>query len=751
MTTKLCIMGMHRSGTSLLAQMLSRCGVALATDQTSSGAYDNPTGYWEHFGFQRLNDRILTNLGGSWREAPAFKYGWQEKLSGDPEIVRQANALLAKASNDTAWGWKDPRNSLTFPFWKTIVPDLLPVVAVRNPIQVAMSLHERFWKSNPDFGMAFKNAIDLWLSYNRRILLNLERVQSPVVVTHYAELLNDPQGQIERICGLLDLSASKDSIRRAVDAVETAFQCNRISDSLLSHSLVPQGVIETYSRLCEQAGHEPSEPAYQSPLGGQDAALLLSKVAEISERAAEDTVRERSAGVGFRVAQPKATLDDAQIAIVHYRSVRATVASLRALFKAYPDIEITVVDNSGGLCPATDIVREHLAKFAACIRIIVNPGTRHGYDSELSHGSGLDLATKRCRRRYLITIETDTFVLERGCFEYLLSLMDAGFDWAGSGLKPLDGEFASISPSFAIFRVDLLQRYDLSFRWRKRGADERNPEDPLIRHHRLIAQRIREGAPIEYRQGKAPDTYRLNTETLAEREEQHEEYFDTAEWIHRALTDRGHKGYCFEPPTSICHTWGSRDDALFIRNFLECLPDRDLNEFLPQALHVKTDLLPIAVAQPDMSESALRSPESAWRWEIKAKSRPTKSGDDAVTRLDFKEGEHGYLILGNGYFEYPPPKTSGLFIEPDTLHRLLLDIDEFGDLSSEIIIIEYSNEERLETHSNRIFDYKGRKELYFLTRSNAERYRIAIRFTGKGSFCVKAVSLYGSTLSDSRN
>src|SRR5919197_2381254 len=51
------IVGMHRSGTSLVAQVLAKAGLYLGrTDDLIPAGPDNPDGYWEHAGFHGLNE-----------------------------------------------------------------------------------------------------------------------------------------------------------------------------------------------------------------------------------------------------------------------------------------------------------------------------------------------------------------------------------------------------------------------------------------------------------------------------------------------------------------------------------------------------------------------------------------------------------------------------------------------------------------------------------------------------------------------
>ena len=61
------------------------------------------------------------------------------------------------------WGWKDPRNSLTLPFWQELLPNLKTLIIVRNPLEVAYSMRERN-------GTSYAFGLRLWEIYNRRLI-----------------------------------------------------------------------------------------------------------------------------------------------------------------------------------------------------------------------------------------------------------------------------------------------------------------------------------------------------------------------------------------------------------------------------------------------------------------------------------------------------------------------------------------------------------------------------------------------------
>ena len=62
--TIVCILGMHRSGTSLLAR-INLLGVYLGPpNRLMPAAPENPKGFWEYQPIMELNNEILARLGG---------------------------------------------------------------------------------------------------------------------------------------------------------------------------------------------------------------------------------------------------------------------------------------------------------------------------------------------------------------------------------------------------------------------------------------------------------------------------------------------------------------------------------------------------------------------------------------------------------------------------------------------------------------------------------------------------------------
>jgi hypothetical protein len=213
-----CVAGMHRSGTSMVARILSECGVYLGeSEELLPPAPDNVAGPFEHREFVRLNDEVLATLGGAWDVVPPRYAVWRRRRLAP--LRERALELVDRMRPHAPWGWKDPRTSLTLPFWLDVVPDLRLVVCVRDVVAVAHSLLVRDHSSEL-FGMR------LWAAYNRRLLATAPRGRT--VVTRYETYFEDPQREIGRLAAFLGLQAGRDTIGRAAATVQRSLRHHRV-------------------------------------------------------------------------------------------------------------------------------------------------------------------------------------------------------------------------------------------------------------------------------------------------------------------------------------------------------------------------------------------------------------------------------------------------------------------------------------------------------------------------------------------
>jgi hypothetical protein len=257
----ICIAGMPRSGTSLVTQLLHRCGLHLGPPgDLMPPAIDNTDGYWENLKFVRLNERLLAASGGTWFAPPVT-------LRPTPAITADAKSILAEFEGREPWGWKDPRNAVALPFWKSLLPSMKVLVCVRHPAETAASLAASalmprtwpfYWSvTRPGSPIALRHGaagfvdrvwgaaratmstetrraliaevgLEIWRVYNTRIL----EATTPAhrLVTHYDATLTQPRQELERILAFAGMDVSSAVLEDATRVVSPGLRHQRAVD-----------------------------------------------------------------------------------------------------------------------------------------------------------------------------------------------------------------------------------------------------------------------------------------------------------------------------------------------------------------------------------------------------------------------------------------------------------------------------------------------------------------------------------------
>ena len=152
--------GMHRSGTSMVNRLLNLHGMHIPLETNYSDEY-NPSGYWESFELQHINDQILKMGDSSWSDPRAFDIKRFHKIDHTKldSMTQQFLDRLMEVEEEIIL-IKDPRMCRLIPIWlKLIEPTGAKVSAVfpiRNPLEVASSIRNRDQ-------FAIETGLQLWL------------------------------------------------------------------------------------------------------------------------------------------------------------------------------------------------------------------------------------------------------------------------------------------------------------------------------------------------------------------------------------------------------------------------------------------------------------------------------------------------------------------------------------------------------------------------------------------------------------
>ncbi len=194
------ILGMHRSGTSLLARCLNVSGVSLGENLLLSdgSASDNPKGFWENEEFTKLSIQLLIENNVKWDQ---IKSG----LRCSDSLKLQYKTLINKLVSESylAAGVKDPRLLFILDSILDVFPENKKYVGIfRHPLKVAESLKIR---DNLDY----EKSLELWQTSNLKLLEHIKNNNGFLIDFDWPKekLLGDVSQLIKKV-GLLETDLS---------------------------------------------------------------------------------------------------------------------------------------------------------------------------------------------------------------------------------------------------------------------------------------------------------------------------------------------------------------------------------------------------------------------------------------------------------------------------------------------------------------------------------------------------------------
>ncbi|MDB5137271.1 MAG: hypothetical protein JWP37_3874 [Mucilaginibacter sp.] len=212
----LIVVGMHRSGTSLITNWLNHCGLQVGECLLGDN-HGNIEGHFEDLEFLRMHEEILVsnNLPSSGliedKEINISIYQ-QEKIK---TIIRIKNKLYKQ------WGWKEPRTCLFLNTYRELLPNSKYLIIVRDYQSVINSLlkrdffevekkymsrvffqrlmwssFKRNWKKGKFYRNNAEHYLKVWIAYNENILDMLKELPDEDYIVINYSLLEKSDEQI---------------------------------------------------------------------------------------------------------------------------------------------------------------------------------------------------------------------------------------------------------------------------------------------------------------------------------------------------------------------------------------------------------------------------------------------------------------------------------------------------------------------------------------------------------------------------
>lgn len=192
--TLIVVLGMHRSGTSVVARAMATLGGQFGEHLMPAVAGVNDKGFFEDVDINAINVELLEAAGFDWHSMAPIDLNCIDVSLLDRLQTKAITALREKCAGTDTFVLKDPRLTRLVPFWRPVFACLnlrvVYVVAVRNPISVAKSLAKVHH-------VAEEKSYILWLAHLVAALQDTKDQER--IFIDYDQLMNEPARELSRV------------------------------------------------------------------------------------------------------------------------------------------------------------------------------------------------------------------------------------------------------------------------------------------------------------------------------------------------------------------------------------------------------------------------------------------------------------------------------------------------------------------------------------------------------------------------
>jgi hypothetical protein len=306
------VLGMHRSGTSVLAGTLGILGASLPKNIMPPDA-SNPKGYFEPSDIVALHDEMLAALGSSWFDFRRLDPSIFESMPAAAFKERLVKALKNEYADSTTFVVKDPRICRFVPFWRSVVDafcaELRVVTVIRNPLEVARSLAHRD-------GYSYGYNLHLWL---RHVLdAEFETRDCKRMFVTYDDIMRDWTKAIGEIKNELGITISNQT--SGLQAAAQAF----INDNLRHHA------VDEEAFAVEYRDNPLILPAYRAlkKLVARSSDPKAIRDLDNIRKSFDKRTKAFDTGIGTELISAQGKLYSAQLHVAHLQGLAGKVNSL---------------------------------------------------------------------------------------------------------------------------------------------------------------------------------------------------------------------------------------------------------------------------------------------------------------------------------------------------------------------------------------------------------------------------------------
>lgn len=208
------VLGMHKSGTTLLSQILHHSGINMGCNIETQASYDSGNQY-ERVETLRLNEEIL----GVKPKAPVGM-NVPSTHQFTPTHRRRMREIIHGCNHEyDHWGFKDPRTCLVYSLWASELPEHKIVAIYRSlheiwPRYRVVHLRNRY--RDPYRAWRY---VSSWCKHNHNIVTFLKDTKMEYIVLEYRRLMTttDEFSRLQAFIGMPLMDRRKPELYRSRD------------------------------------------------------------------------------------------------------------------------------------------------------------------------------------------------------------------------------------------------------------------------------------------------------------------------------------------------------------------------------------------------------------------------------------------------------------------------------------------------------------------------------------------------------
>ena len=222
--TGLIILGMHRSGTSIVGGLINKMGLQTGEPLIQPN-FDNEKGFFERVDVVLQNDYLMKKQ----QVHYSYRTAFYSPIEGIKSILFEENEgssffnegkRALKFLNSPAsipWMLKDPRLCITLKTWLPFLSSL-PIIlfTYRNPFDVALSMHNRETEH-----FLISKGLKLWYIYNKNAIKQSSNLCR--IITSHIKIMTHPIEELSRIYSELRYKCNMDQIHQLTNEVINDF------------------------------------------------------------------------------------------------------------------------------------------------------------------------------------------------------------------------------------------------------------------------------------------------------------------------------------------------------------------------------------------------------------------------------------------------------------------------------------------------------------------------------------------------